>query len=171
LWLEIRRFFKLESLALYVIVTTVATISLIAYFKWKVPQFVTPSLWLIALPLPFFLLISALIIGTSAVLPRKVTIRTESIFQQQGDFSRMIDSKTVYSIRLIFHHEGRVRLRICYTCRSKPRSWVTGIPPTVDIQQLLELLPMEPIVRDARARKLGQQKSPEALGASGLSLL
>ena len=62
----------------------------------------------------------------------------------------------------------RIRLRICYTKKSKLRSRVIGVPPAVDFNRLSEMLPVAPVIRDARNRSV-TLRSPQnnAVNRSG----
>ncbi|MCA9187326.1 MAG: hypothetical protein KDA99_16975, partial [Planctomycetales bacterium] len=95
-----------------------------------------------------------------------MTIRADKILVQHGQSATIIDAKTVTAAYLTFHPEDRIRLRICYTSKSKKKSRVIGVPPTVDFNRLSEMLPIAPVVRDARHRSLTQQ-SPQNHAVNG----
>lgn len=90
--------------------------------------------------------------GILTLIPPMVTIRADKILVQHGQTATIIDPKTVTATYLTFHAGDRIRLLLCYTKRSKTKSRVVGVPPTVDLNRLSEMLPLIPVVRDARGR-------------------
>lgn len=66
----------------------------------------------------------------------------------------MIDAKTIKAVSLTVHAGDRIRLRLCYAKDNTVKSRVIGVPPTVDLDRLIALLPIAPEVRDARNRSL-----------------
>ncbi|TVP96494.1 MAG: hypothetical protein EA381_17205 [Planctomycetaceae bacterium] len=42
-----------------------------------------------------------------------------------------------------------------------------GVPPTVDFERLSEMLPITPVIRDARSRRFNRQSPPQNARQSG----
>ena len=91
-------------------------------------------------------------LGILTLIPPSATVRSDKILVQHGQSSTIIDTESVSATYLTFHSYDRIRLRICYTKKSKPKSRMIGVPPNVDFSRLSEMLPIVPVVRDARNR-------------------
>lgn len=152
LWAQLGWILNPASLIRITVVAVVASAAIVGGFKWIFPQLVLPNLWLLVLSFPGILLCFVVQFGILTLIPPVVTIRADKILIQHGESSRIIDTKSVTSTSLIFHSDDRIRLRICYTKKSKGKSQVVGVPPTVDFNKLTEMLPIAPVVRDARNR-------------------
>jgi hypothetical protein len=152
LWKQLFHILNPASLLRITIATIVVSGLIVAGFKWAVPQLVLPNLWPIVFALPAILLIRVAQFGVLTLIPPTATIRADKIVVQHGESATIIDPKTVTAAFLTFHSDDRIRLRICYTKKSKTRSRVIGVPPTVDFNQLSEMLPIILVVRDARNR-------------------
>ena len=148
------------SLIRIAIGTTIVSAAVIAGFKWAFPQMVIPNLWPLVFVVPAIVLLFVLEFGILTLVPPRATIRSDKIFVQHGESATIIDPKTVSATYLTFHSGDRIRLRICYTKNSKTKSRVIGVPPAVDFNRLSEMLPIAPVVRDARNRSITQQ-SPQ----------
>ena len=118
---------------------------------------VLPNLWPLVFAIPAIVLILVAQFGILTLIPPTVTIRADKILVQHGQSATIIDPKNVTATYLTFHSDDRIRLRICYTKKSKTKSRVIGVPPSVDIGKLTEMLPIVPVVRDARNRSLARQ--------------
>lgn len=132
------------------------SIAILAGFKWAIPQLVLPNLWPLGFALPGILLMVAAQFAILTLFPPIVTIRADRILIQHGQSVTIIDPKTVTATYLIFHPDEKVRLRIGYTKSLEAKSRVIGVPPTVDFNRLSEMLPISPVVRDARSRSIKQ---------------
>lgn len=157
LWEELYHLLNLASLIRISVVAVVVSAAIIAGFKWVFPQLVLPNLWPLVLSIPGILLMLIAQLGILTLIPPVVTIRADNILIQHGESARIIDPKSVTATYLTFHSDDRIRLRICYTKKSKGKSLVVGVPPTVDFNKLTEMLPIAPVVRDARSRSLSHQ--------------
>jgi hypothetical protein len=159
LWSQLNRILNPAALIRITLGTAIVSAAIIAGFKWAVPQIVLPNLWPLVFALPAILLLLVLQFGVLTLIPPTATICSDRIIVQHGQSATIIDSKTVTASFLTFHTEGRIRLRICYTRKSERKSRVIGVPPTVDFNRLSEMLPVAPVVRDARNRS-HMQHSP-----------
>jgi hypothetical protein len=171
LWSELNHILNPASLIRIAVGTAIVSVAIIAGFKWAVPRMVLPNLWPLVLALPAIVLMLVAQCGILTLIPPTVTVRTDKILVQHGQSVTIIDSKTVTATYLTFHPDDRIRLRICYTKKSKTRSRVIGVPPTVDFNRLSEMLPMVPAVRDARNRSLTQQSPQNKAIGIGAALL
>ena len=133
--------------------------AVIVAFKWAVPQMALPNLWPVVFTFPAMLLTLVLQFGILTLFPPTATVRADRILVQHGQTATIIDPATVTATCLTFHPDDRVRLRVCYTTNSKTKSKVIGVPPTVDFNRLSEMLPIAPVVRDARNRSFAKQSS------------
>jgi hypothetical protein len=159
LWRQLGQLLNSASLLRISLGTAILSGSVILVFKWAVPQLVLPNLWPLLFALPGIVLA---LVGQFAILsliPPMVTIRADKIIVQHGQSATIIDPRTVTATKLTFHSENRVRLRIHYTRKSKAMSRVIGVPVEVNFQQLSEMLPILPVVRDARSRRLKANKN------------
>lgn len=159
MWVQFYHILNPGSLIRISVVAIVVSVAIIAGFKWAFPQLVLPNLWLLIFSLPAILLTLVFQFGVLTLFPPVFTIRADKILLQHGQSVRLIDPKSVTATCLIFHSDNRIRLRICYTKKSKGQSLVVGVPPTVDFNKLIEMLPIPPVVRDARSRSLTHQNS------------
>lgn len=119
-----------------------------------------PNLWPLVFAFPAILLMLVLQLGILTLIPPTATIRADRILVQHGQSATIIDPQTVTATYLTFHPDDRIRLRICYIRKSKSTSRVIGVPSKVDFDRLSEVLPIEPVVRDARHR-LVTQRTPQ----------
>jgi len=158
LWSQLNHILNPASLIRIALGTAIVSGAIIAGFKWAVPQIVLPNLWPLVFALPAILLMLVAQFGIMTLIPPTVTIRADRILVQHGQSATIIDAEAVTATYLTFHADDRIRLRICYTKKSKTKSRAIGVPPTVDFNRLSEMLPMVPVVRDARNRSLMQQR-------------
>lgn len=160
LWAQLNQILNRASLIRIALGTLVVSAAIVAGFKWAVPQMVLPNLWPLVFALPVIVLGIVAQLGLLTLIPPKVTIRSDKILVQHGQSATIIAPETVSATYLTVHADDRIRLRICYTKKAKAKSRVIGIPPTIDFDRLSEMLPITPVVRDARNRSLTQQ-SPQ----------
>lgn len=146
--------------------TAIVAAALIVGLEWAMPQIVLPNLGVLLLAFPA--IISGLLIqfGFMILIPPTATIRPDVIVVQHGQSNLRIDAKTITGAYLTVHGGDRIRLRIRYTRNGKVRSRVIGVPPTVDLDRLTELMPIATVIRDARGRSVGLS-SPR--GAAAIS--
>lgn len=141
-----------DSLTRILVGTVVASCLVVAGSRWAFPQMAMPSLWPLALAFPAIIAIVALNTAMHTIILPRAVLGPKGICVQHGGTATHIDPGTVTGTFLTVHAGNRVRLRVCYTRKSKLRSRVIGIPSTVDLNQLCQLLPIPPVVRDARDR-------------------
>ncbi|MHB8866314.1 MAG: hypothetical protein ACYC6N_28340 [Pirellulaceae bacterium] len=132
--------------------TALVAAAIIVGFRWAIPQLVLPNLWPVLFAFPVIILALVVQFAVLTLIPPSATIRADKIIIQHGQSATIIESRVVTAIYLTFHPKDRIRLRICYTKKSKARSRVIGVPPTIDVARLSEMLPLWPVVRDARQR-------------------
>jgi hypothetical protein len=132
--------------------TALVAAAIIVGFRWAIPQLVLPNLWPVLFAFPAIILMLVVQLAVLTLIPPSATIRADKIIIQHGQSATIIESGVVTAIYLIVHRNDRIRLRICYTRKSKARSRVIGVPPTIDLARLSEMLPLWPVVRDARER-------------------
>ena len=157
LWTQLNRILNPASLIRIGLGTAIVSAAIIAAFKWAVPQMALPNLWPLVFALPAILLMLVLQFGILTLIRPTATIRADRILVQHGQSATIIDPQTVTVTYLTFHSDDRIRLRICYTKKSKTKSRAIGVPPTVDFNRLSKMLPITPVVRDARNRSLAKQ--------------
>jgi len=163
LWLPLRDIFNSASLWRITLATVVVSAAIVAGFKWAVPQLVLTDLWRIVFAPPALALMLVAQLGILTLVRPIVTVRADKIFMQHGQSATIIDTSSVKATRLTFHRDDRIRLRICYTRKSKMETLVVGVPPTVDFDCLSELLPVFPVIRDARNFSLTKQTAQHRL--------
>ena len=108
-------------------------------FLWKAPLAVG-GLFLL---LPFHF-------GILAAIPPFVSVRQKHISRMQGQTVWNVDAKFILAARLVVFAEDRVRLRIWYKYKSHRRTRTIGVSPKVNLDRLIETMPVKPTVRDAR---------------------
>jgi len=161
LWSELRSTFCPTSLARITIGTTVATAVIIGGLKWALPQLVLPNLLPVVLSLPVMMVGLVCQVGLLTLIPPMATVRADKITVQHGQSAAIIDAKSITKTSLTFYSDDRVRLRICFHRKSKTRSRVIGVPPTVNFDRLAEMLPIYPVVYDARHRLFSERMNAE----------
>ena len=152
LWSQLDHILNPKSLTRIVFITTTVSVLVILGCRWLVPQMVLPNLWPMALSLPALVLTSVVQLGVLTLIRPNVTIRSDKILVQHGQSTTIIGSDSVTATRLVFHPGHRIRLRISYTKKSKPKSGVLGVPMAIDLNDLSKSLPVAPAIRDVRNR-------------------
>lgn len=142
------------SLVRMALVTAIVAAALIVGLKWAMPQIVLPNVGVLLLAFPAILFTVVLQFGLLVLIPPIATIRPERILVQYGQSGLMIDAKAIKAVSLTVHAGDRIRLRLCYAKDNTVKSRVIGVPPTVDLDRLIALLPIAPEVRDARNRSI-----------------
>ncbi len=159
LWSQLNHILNRASLIRISLCTVVASAVIVAGFKWAIPQMALPNLWPLVFALPAIVLMIVVQFGMMTLIPPTVTIRPDKILVQHGQSATIIDANSVTATYLTYHSDDRIRLRICYTKKSEIKTRTIGVPPTVDFNRLSEMLPMAPVVRDARNRSLARQSA------------
>jgi hypothetical protein len=152
MWQSLRSILNLASLLRIAVLTVVVSIAILAGFRWAFPLMVFPNLWPLLLKLPALFLVLLLQLAVLTYFQPRVTVSKSKIILQHGQTAFQIDPRTVTATYLSFHSENRIRLRICYVRKTKRKSRTIGIPPAVNFTKLAELLPIEPVIHDARNR-------------------
>lgn len=161
LWSQIHQILNPVSLIRISFVTAILSAAIIVAFKWAMPQLVLPNLWPILVAFPAIIIGLVAQLGFLLLLPPIVIVRPDKILVANGESAVTIAADTVLETHLTFHAAGRIRLRICYTKGSRTESRVIGVPTTLDFDRLSKLLPIAPIVRDARSRSVTPQSPHE----------
>jgi len=157
LWSRLQWLLRAASLARIAIGAGIATAVIIGGLKWALPQLKLPNLLPVVLSLPTMMLTLICQVGLLTLIPPVATVRADKIIVQHGQSGAIIDAKSVTKTSLTFYSDDRVRLRVCFHKKSKPRSRVIGIPPTVDFDRLAKMLPTYPVVHDARHRLFSER--------------
>lgn len=152
LWMQLYRVLNPASLIRIALGTAFVSVVMVAGLKWAFPQLALPQLWPMLFALPAILLMVVIQFAILTLIPPTVTIRADKILVQHGQSATVIDALRVTATYLTFHADDRIRLRICYSKTTESKSRVVGVPPTVDFNRLTALLPIAPVVRDARHR-------------------
>jgi len=168
LWAQLYQILNPASLLRIFIGTAIVAAAVLAGFKWAIPQMVLSNLWPLPFAFPGILLALVAQLAMLTLIPPTVTIRPDKILVQHGQAATVIDPKTVTATYLVFHPDDRVRLRIRYTKNSQAKVRVIGVPPTVDFERLSEMLPIIPVIRDARSRRFNRQSPPQNAMQSGV---
>lgn len=154
LWRQLRCLLNLASLIRISLVTAFLAALIVWGLQWMMPQVILPNLWPLLLALPGILLLLILQTSLLTLIPPTATIWPDKVCVQHGDSARIVDAASIAKTYIIVFSNQRIRLRICYVRRAKRQSLAIGVPPTVDLDRLAELLPVWPIVRDARSRAI-----------------
>ena len=114
-------------------------------FLWRM-IFVMPGvmayLWFMSLVLPF--------------VPKHVEVRRDRIVLQQGQSACVVQEDAVESIKIVVFAPDRIRLRIIYLRNGVRRSAAVAVGRKVNLDALCDLLPVAPVIRDARGRAAGR---------------
>lgn len=154
MWSRLNSVLSLGSALRIVSATAIVSVVMIGGLKWAVPQMMLPNLLPLFLAFPAFVLMLVAQFGLLTLIRPIATIRSDKILIQHGQTATIIDTKSVTAARLTFFRDERIRLRIDYTRKSKPMSRVVGVPPDVDFDRLSEMLPVTPVIKDARDRQI-----------------
>lgn len=151
-----------RSLTRVAIASLLAGGGLMALLWLAIPQFVLPAnlLWML-LALPGMVAYLYLILVLSFLLPPTIRVSRDAIrYGSNVSGSQMkLQPEQLERIWLTIHADNRIRLRLRYRSGKRLRTRVFCVPPTVNLAVLDRLLPGEPIVRDARSRRLSMFES------------
>ena len=156
LWSQLSQILNPASLIRIAFGTATLSAAIIVGLKCVFPQMVLPNLLPLVFALPAIVLMLVAQLGILTLIPPTATIRSDKILVHHGQSATIIAANTVKATYLTFHGDDRIRLRICYTKKSTTKSRVIGVPSTVDLDLLSEMLPIAPVVRDARDRSFTQ---------------
>jgi hypothetical protein len=151
LWRQLRCLLNPTSLIRISLVTAFLAAVIVWGLKWVMPQVILPNLWPLLLALPGILLLLILQTSLLTLIPPTATVRPDKICVQHSESMSIVDAASIARTYIIVFSNQRIRLRICYLHKEKCKSLTIGVPPTVDLERLAELLPVWPIVRDARS--------------------
>jgi len=125
---------------------------LVLGLKWWVPGIQLPPLWRILMIFPTLVFLMMLQTLLLTIIPPSVAIRRKQIIIAHGQSATGIAADQVIAAWLIFHAGQKIRLKIRFHGRKALRTVTVGVSPKFDFKRLIELMPVEVIVRDARAR-------------------
>ena len=91
-------------------------------------------------------------VGLHIVSPPGVNVRKDRISVKHMLSTWRVDAENVHAIRLAVFAENRIRLRVLYSHYFERRTKTIGVALDVDLDKLIELLPVKPVVLDARKR-------------------
>ncbi|MEO1527877.1 MAG: hypothetical protein AAFX06_20795 [Planctomycetota bacterium] len=143
-----------SSLGRIVIVSVLVSVVLIGALKLAVPGFAIPNLGGLLAALPAILLLLTLQSGMLSVIPPRVTLRRDRLEKHHGQTALRVHSENILSAQVYVHREDRIRLKLRFKGRKREQTLVLGVSPDVDLDQLVGLLPVVPVIRDARSRRL-----------------
>ena len=120
--------------------------------KLAFPLLQLDFLWraIVAIPSLYFFLAGLLL--AYVVLPPRVEVRPDRILISHGQVVRRVNASSVISTRIVIFSADKTRLRITYSDKSRRRSRTIGVSRTIDLNELYDLLPGPPSVRDCRRR-------------------
>lgn len=157
LWSQAREILNVGSLARIYLLSTV--VALVLWYVVGMPALPAKIILLGLLSAVLTPFVGSLQIAIHLLIPPQVWIRADSIVMLKETSVTEFKSSDVVASMLIVHSKNRIRLRITYTWGLNQRTLVLGVSPKVNLRELCEILPVPPIVRDARNR-----------GASGLAI-
>lgn len=154
-WRALREILNLRSLTRVFIVSALVGVVIVAAFKLAIPQFVIPNNfgWIV-LALPGMILYLCFYFALLVVFPPRVTLRNGTLQHTHSNVGPKIKAEHLRSSWLTVHTGDRIRLKLRYRVGNFDRTQVIGIPSGIELHTLAQLLPQEPIVRDARRRKI-----------------
>lgn len=128
-------------------------IAIVAAFKWAVPNLNLFDAWRVLLAAPALVLYLSFYLALLIVIPPGVEVRRDWI-QRTHSGPLRIQSARIEAASLTFHADQRIRLRLRYQGRARPRTLTVGVPPSVNLDKLVDLLPVRLVIRDARSRSV-----------------
>lgn len=156
LWRSLQQsIFNSGSLLRIVVGSVVACGAIVLALKLAIPGFVVPNLWRVALSLLAFLLLFLIQFGLLSVIPPQVRLKPKFLQRSHGQTGLRIYWEDLVATQIIVHREDRVRLKLIYQRRGRKRTLTLGVAPSVELNRLVDALPIEPVVRDARSRSIG----------------
>jgi hypothetical protein len=125
---------------------------IVAACKAALPQLQLDFLWRAAAAVPGIYLYLLAMLTLHIIIPPRVELRPNRIVIQHGQSTHHIDAKSIVRTRLVIFAPNRIRLRITLRQGRRVRTTTLGVSPKVNLQDLYDLLPITPTIRDARAR-------------------
>ncbi|WP_153559213.1 hypothetical protein [Roseimaritima sediminicola] len=155
LWRQLRQILNLRSLVVIVLASAFVGAAIIALCKIAIPQFAIPNrLWWMLLSLPGVILYLCFYFALLSAFPPTITVRGRTLQRTHSSAGPKIKPEHVRISWLTVHSRGRVRLKLRYCLGKLERTCVFGVSSSVDLDMLVQVLPQEPIVRDARKRAI-----------------
>lgn len=167
-WRELRAILlNPRSLTRISIVSALVGGLIIAAFKWAIPQFVIPNNfgW-IALAIPGVILYLCFEFALLAIFPPTITLREGTLQRIHSHAGPRIKPEHLQSSWLTVHTGDRIRLKLRYRVGKLERTRVFGVPSDIDLSRLVQSLPQEPIVRDARRRRIRSENHDRPVAES-----
>ena len=152
MWKDIKRVLNSRSLFRIIVASTIACAVIVIGFKIAVPNFALQNLWPMLFALPGILLAVVAQMAILTLIPPFVTIRSDRIQYVHGQNGFEIKPKSIAWIQVSVFSDSIKRMKIAYTPRGKLRILRVGIASHVNLQELIDLLPLEPKILDARGR-------------------
>ena len=132
--------------------SVLASAVIIVALKIAFPALVVPNLWPAVIAIPGVFVAMILQFAILLIVPPSVTLREDRILKSHGQSGLLIKASDFLATQIYVHSKDRVRLKIRYRQRKHERTVVLGVPPNVDLEQLVSMLPVTPAIRDARLR-------------------
>jgi hypothetical protein len=139
-------------MARVLILSTLLGAGLVVALQAANPLLQLPPLWKMALAFPTIYAYFALILAVHTVLPTRVSVCEKRLHAMTGQSHWGVEAAAVTRTRITVFATDRIRLRVYYDRKGKPRSRVFGITRKVDLDALANALPVHPQVLDARTR-------------------
>ena len=152
MWKDIKRELNSRSLFRIIVASTIACAVIVIGFKIAVPNFALQNLWPMLFALPGILLAVVAQMAILTLIPPFVTIRSDRIQYVHGQNGFEIKPKSIAWIQVSVFSDSIKRMKIAYSPRRKLRILRVGIASHVNLQALIDLLPLEPKILDARGR-------------------
>ncbi|WP_372724961.1 hypothetical protein [Novipirellula sp.] len=155
LWQSLRRcILNRHAMRNICVGTLVSCAAIVGVLKIAFPALVIPNLWHVVAAIPILLLALVLQFGMLTVLRPSVTLRPDRLQKSHGQTGLQIKADQFVAIQLYVHRQHRIRLKLRYRRRDRLHTLVLGVPCSVDLDQMIAMLPISPKIRDARARRI-----------------
>jgi hypothetical protein len=160
-WRALREILNPRSLTRVGVVSALVGVVIVGAFKLAIPQFVIPNNfgWIV-LALPGMVLYLLFNFALLVVFPPTITLRDRTLQRTHSQAGPKIKPENLRSAWLTVHAGDRIRLKLRYRVGKLDRTQVIGVPSGIDLNTLVQLLPQEPIVRDARWRRIPTAGQP-----------
>lgn len=152
LWRELRRILNLPSLARVIFASAVVCAVIVLICKIAFPKLALQNLWPMLFALPGILLAVILQMAILTLIPPFVTIRKDGVQYVHGEDGFEIKRQSVVWIQLTVFSDSMKRIKIAHRTRGKLRMLRIGVGSRIDLEELVELFPIEPQILDARGK-------------------
>jgi hypothetical protein len=138
--------------------TAIAFAVILGGAKLALPQLQLGGVWWALLALPGIYVYLMLMTALHVAIPPRVYLGLNRIVIQHGKNAEVIFSASIKRASVVVFAKDCIRLHIWYSHKvwrkSIVRSKKIGVAPSVNLNELCQLLPTPPVVWDARNRKV-----------------